>query len=116
MLGGDGVPAQALGADRPPRRPDAGRHGASRGRGPRPSRRRLDVAARVGAIAGPTRARIDAGELATLEVLGAAATSPVDLAWALMRPDAFIDAPPRPVFSVRPLSLAGAGAASGLAA
>jgi hypothetical protein len=66
---------------------------------------RLDLAVRVDAIAGPARARIDAGELATLEVLGAAATSPVDLAWGLMRPETFIAAPPRPGFSVRPLSL-----------
>ena len=70
---------------------------------------RLDLAVRIDRIAGPARARVDVGELATFEVLGAAATSPIDLAWALMSPDTFTDAPPRPGFTVRPLSLGGGG-------
>ena len=107
-LGGDGVPVQALGAT--VRRVVRTRGATVRHAGrtvAEPSS--FDVAARVGAIAGPMRPRIDAGRLATLDVLGAAATSPVDLAWALMRPEVFTDQLPRPVFSVRPLSLAGAG-------
>ncbi len=76
---------------------------------------RLELAARIDRIAGPARARIDVGGLATLEVLGAAVTSPIDLAWGLMRPETFSDAPPRPGFTVRPLSLSGAGGPGGAA-
>ncbi|HEX6886542.1 MAG TPA: hypothetical protein VF143_00435 [Candidatus Nanopelagicales bacterium] len=70
---------------------------------------RLDLAVRIDRIAGPARARLDVGNLATLEVLGSAAASPIDLAWRLMAPDAFSDAPLRPRFTVRPLSLGGVG-------
>lgn len=108
VLGGGDVPAQTFGATV---RRVVRMRGATVRRAGRVAAEptRLDLAVHLDGIAGPARARIDAGHLATFEVLGAGATSPVDLAWGLMRPDTFIDAPPRPVFSVRPLSLGGPG-------
>jgi hypothetical protein len=70
---------------------------------------RLELGVRIGRISGRGQARIDDGQLATLEVLGAAAGSPIDLAWGLMRPETFTEALPRPGFTVRPLSLGGGG-------
>jgi hypothetical protein len=69
---------------------------------------RSNVAARMGTIAGPLRARLDVGELATFELLGTATASPISLAWGLIRPTSFTDAPPRPTFTVR-RSLLGGG-------
>jgi hypothetical protein len=108
LLRGDGGRAEALGATvrRVLRTRGATVRRAGRDAAEPP---RLQLAARLDAIAGPPRARVDVGQLATLEVLGAAAASPVDLAWGLMRADAFTDAPPRPGFSVHGLSLAGTG-------
>ena len=64
----------------------------------------LGVATRMAAIAGPRRARVDVGPLATFEMLCAATPSALATAWALIRPEAFADAPQQPGFAVRPPS------------
>ncbi|MBC9032132.1 hypothetical protein IAG41_06995 [Sphingomonas sp. JC676] len=61
----------------------------------------LKVATRMAEIAGPRRARVDVGPLATFEMLGSATPSVLATAWALIQPDAFADVPQRPGFAVR---------------
>ena len=103
---GDGSPAAAF--DVSVRRVVRTRGATVRRAGPTAGERpRLDLAVRADAIAGRAHARIDVGELATFEVLGTATTSTVDLAWGLMQPSVFTDAPNRRRFRVAPLSLEG---------
>lgn len=74
----------------------------------------FELATRMTAIAGPLRARLNVGALGTFELSGSAVSSALASAWELIRPEAITEAPPQPVFAVRPLSLPGGGPAPGV--
>lgn len=70
---------------------------------------RFDLTAGLARISGAASVRVDAGQLATLEVLSTIPGSPTARAWDLIRPASIDAAPPRPTFAVRPLSLTDTG-------